>query len=155
MCGAIAVHVFEFLGARKLVVRVRAALPDLRRNVNSAYLQNRPNNRYGLVPYVGPIMSGLSAFMNQPPLKEEGKRCRPIPYIANFVTYVLFCSGIWFYEDGQNAVALVLVILSGILGIFDVCEDVSIAMNFAYKKKCGQEQQQQSTGRALRLRPVS
>lgn len=152
--GAIAVHVFEFFGAKKLVVRVRAALPDLRRNVNSAYLQNRPNNRYGLVPYVGPIMSGLSAFLNQPPLKEEGKKCRIIPYVANFVTYILFCVGIWLYEIGQSAAALVCVILSGVLGVFDVCEDVSNAMNFAYEKRCGHASQE-SSGRISRLRPVA
>lgn len=142
---------------KNLVVRVRAAIPDLRRNVNSSYLRNRPNNRYGLIPYVGPILSGLSAFMNQPPLKEEGKRCRIIPYIANFVTYGLFCLGVWLYEEGKNAVALLCIILSGILAVFDVLEDVSIAMNFSYEKKCegkcGKEGEYVSD-HTLKLQPI-
>ena len=62
--GGIVVIVLELLGFRKIVVRMRNKLPDLRRNVNTAYLENRPNNRYGLIPYLGPIMSGLSSFLN-------------------------------------------------------------------------------------------
>ena len=62
--AGIVVVILELLGFRKIVVRMRNKLPNLRRNVNTAYLENRPNNRYSLVPYLGPIMSGLSAFLN-------------------------------------------------------------------------------------------
>lgn len=66
--GSVVVIVLELLGCRKIAVRPRAKIPHMRRNVNASYLRNRPNNRYGLIPYVGPILSALASFMNQPSL---------------------------------------------------------------------------------------
>lgn len=134
MCGAMIVHVLEFLGARKLVVRMRSQIPDMQRNVNQSYLENRANNRYGLIPYLGPVFSGLCAFLNQPPLKERDKKCKFPPYLANFITYGVFFGAVYAYEKGQNAVAIVLAIITFILSIYDTYNDVCEAMNFKVEK---------------------
>lgn len=130
--GGIVVIILELLGFRKIVVRMRNKLPDLRRNVNTAYLENRPNNRYGLIPYLGPIMSGLSSFLNQPPLVRKGRLHNWGAYISNFITYGALVGTITCYEFGQNALSIVFLIITVLFSIYDIIQDVREVLNFSF-----------------------
>ena len=99
---------------------MRNKYPHLRRKVNLNYLENRADNRYGLIPFVGPIMSGLCAFLNQPPLVREGKLLNWDSYLANFATYGSFVGAILCYEFGKNAWEFLLIIVTILFAIYDI-----------------------------------
>lgn len=120
----------ELVGFRKIVVRPRARIPHMRRNVNASYLKNRPNNRYGLIPYVGPIFSSAAAFMNQPPLSRESGHYNVAAYFANLATFVAFVVSVVCYEHGHTIAFVVSIAVVVILSMFDVIQDVAEAMSF-------------------------
>ena len=111
---------------------MRNKYPRLRRKVNVNYLENRADNRYGLIPFVGPILSGLCAFLNQPPLVREGRLLNWDSYLANFATYGSFVGAILCYEFGKIAWAFVLVVVTALFAVYDVVQDAREALNFSF-----------------------
>lgn len=129
--GGIIVIILELLGFKRIEVLMRNKLPNLL-NVNATYVENRLNNRYGLIPYLGPIMSGFSGFLNQPPLMRNGKVHNWGAYIANFITYILYAGIVVCYEYRHKAGAIVLFVITALFAIYDVIQDVREVLNFYF-----------------------
>lgn len=129
--GGIIVIILELLGFKRIEVLMRNKLPKLL-NVNATYVENRLNNRYGLIPYLGPIMSGFSGFLNQPPLMRNGKVHNWGAYIANFITYILYAGIVVCYEYRHKAGAIVLFVITALFAIYDVIQDVREVLNFYF-----------------------
>ena len=130
--GSIAVLIFSTCGLGCFKVSTRTKIPKLRRKVNTNYLENRADNRYGLIPFAGPIMSGLCAFLNQPPLVREGKLLNWDAYVANLATYGSFVGAIVCYEKGLSAWAIVLLIITILFAAYDIVQDVREVLNFSF-----------------------
>ena len=85
-----------------------------------------------MIPFIGPIMSGFCAFLNQPPLVRQGRLLNWDSYLANFVTYGAFIGVMLCYERGHNAGAIVLLVVTGLLAVYDIVQDVREALNFSF-----------------------
>ena len=130
--GSAIVALVDLCGCNMIQVRMRIQIPALRRKANTNYLENRADNRYGMVPFIGPIMSGLCAFLNQPPLVRQGRLLNWDSYLANFVTYGAFVGVMLYYEKGLSAGAIVLLLVVILLAVYDVVQDVREALNFSF-----------------------
>ena len=129
---SLVVILYDLSGCILIQVRIRNKIPAMRRKVNTNYLENRADNRYGLIPFVGPIMSGLCAFLNQPPLVREGRLLNWDAYVANLITYGAFVGAVLCYESGLETWTLALLAVTGVLALYDVVQDVREALNFSF-----------------------